>query len=237
MATINADTNQITAELPGTTVITASIAGSGSSAGYFSTCPPKSISVTLANGSTSGTVTQGVQQNLITTVTDTNGNPITGLTLDYQSTNPLDISASASGGITASFPGAASVYAICQPATCNPAPINQIGLATEPGFPSPATRSISPLREPPAPTCGFRLPANPSTLFPVELLTGTLGSTVRLPYVPNSMVMDQTGPNLYFGSSHELMVYSTSDQHAVTKQDTNCSRCGAGRFSQQPDVC
>ena len=32
---------------PGTTAITASVAGSGSSAGYFSTCPPKSISVTL----------------------------------------------------------------------------------------------------------------------------------------------------------------------------------------------
>jgi hypothetical protein len=40
------------------------------------------------------------------------------------------------------------------------------------------------------------------------LLTGTVGSTVRLPYVPNSMVMDQAGTTLYFGSSHELMVYS-----------------------------
>src|ERR1019366_645907 len=37
VASINAETNQITAELPGTTVITASVAGSGSSAGYFST--------------------------------------------------------------------------------------------------------------------------------------------------------------------------------------------------------
>ena len=72
------------------------------------------------NGATTGTVTQGVQQNLVTTVTDTNGNTITGLTLDYQSTNPLDITASTTGGITASFPGAASVYAICQPSRCNP---------------------------------------------------------------------------------------------------------------------
>ena len=45
VATINSATNQITAEQPGTTVITASVAGSGSSAGYFSTCPPKSIKV------------------------------------------------------------------------------------------------------------------------------------------------------------------------------------------------
>src|SRR5208282_567508 len=74
IATINSQTNQITAEQPGTTVITASIAGSGSSAGYFSTCPPKAISLTLSNGNTSGTITQGVEQNLVTTVTDTNGN-------------------------------------------------------------------------------------------------------------------------------------------------------------------
>ena len=79
----NTTTNQvsITAAQPGTTVITASVAGSGSSAGYFSTCPPKSINVTLANGETSGTVTQGVTQSLTTSVIDTAGNPITGLAL------------------------------------------------------------------------------------------------------------------------------------------------------------
>ncbi len=43
IATINAETNQITAQQPGTTVITASLAQSASSAGYFSTCPPASI--------------------------------------------------------------------------------------------------------------------------------------------------------------------------------------------------
>ena len=75
VASINATTNVITAEQPGTTVITATIAQSASSAGYFSTCPPRSINVTLANGSTKGVVTQGVTQNLTTTVIDTNGNP------------------------------------------------------------------------------------------------------------------------------------------------------------------
>jgi hypothetical protein len=50
------------------------------------------------------------------------------------------------------------------------------------------------------------------------LLNGTVGSTVRLPYVPNSMVMDRTGSSLYFGSSHELMIYSTTG-NALAKQD------------------
>jgi len=100
IASINGETNQITAEQPGTTVVTASVAGGASSAGYFSTCPPASIDITLANGATSGTITQGVQQNLTTTVIDTQGNPITGLTLDYQSTDPFDIAV----GATAAWP-------------------------------------------------------------------------------------------------------------------------------------
>ena len=218
VAQINSETNQITAELPGTTAITAQVAGSGSSAGYFSTCPPKSITVTLANGATSGTVTQGVQQNLTTTILDTNNNPITGLTLDYQSTNPLEITAGSAGAITASFPGAASVYAICQPSTCNPTPINEVGAGNGTGL----SISSNPVNITVPGTASaymwFSAPGKSQYFVPIELLSGTVGSTVRLPYVPNSMVMDQTGSSLYFGSSHELMVYSTNG-NAISKQD------------------
>ncbi|HUD54849.1 MAG TPA: hypothetical protein VMR02_06465 [Terracidiphilus sp.] len=220
IASIDPETNQITAELPGTTAITASIAGSGSSAGYFSTCSPQSISVTLANGSKTGIVTQGVQQNLTTTVIDTLGNPITGLSLDYQSTNPLDITAGAGGAINAAFPGGASVYAICQPATCNPAPINEIGAGNGTGL----SISSNPVNITTPGTASsymwFSAPGQSQYFVPIELLSGAVGSTVRLPYVPNSMVMDQTGANLYFGSSHELMVYTTSS-NALSKQDPN----------------
>ncbi len=218
VATINADTNQITARLPGTTAITASVAGSGSSAGYFSTCGPKSISVTLANGSTSGTITQGVQQNLTTAVTDTNGNTITGLTLDYQSTNPLDITVTSAGGITASFPGAATVYAICQPATCNPAPINQVGAGSGSGL-SISSNPVQ-ITTPGTATAYMWLSSLGQSRYfvPISLLTGSLGSTVRMPYVPNSMLMDQTGTNLYFGSQRELMIYGTAT-NALSKED------------------
>ncbi len=219
IASINPETNQITAELPGTTAITASVAGSGSSAGYFTTCPPKTISVTL-NGNTSGTVTQGVQQNLVTQVTDTNGQTITGLTLDYQSTNPLDITAGLGGGINAAFPGAASVYAICQPAVCNPAPINEVGL-----FGTGLSISSNPVTVTTPGTASsyiwFSAPGKSQYFVPVELLSGTIGSTVRLPYVPNSMVMDQTGTNLYFGSSRAIMVYSTSNNALARQPDLN----------------
>jgi sugar lactone lactonase YvrE len=219
IAQVNAATNVITAEQPGTTAIQASIAGSGSSAGYFTTCPPKSISVTL-NGNTNATVTKGVTQNLVTTVLDTNGNAISGLTLDYQSTNPLDISAGTAGSVLASFPGAASVYAICQPSVCNPAPINQVGLF---GTGLPISSNAVNITTPGTASTyvWFGAPGRSQYFVPYDLVGNTLGSTVRLPYVPNSMVMDRLGTNIYFGSSHALMVYSTASDVATSPPDTS----------------
>jgi hypothetical protein len=216
IAKINSVNNQITAELPGTTVITASVAGSGSAAGYFTTCPPQSISIALANGSTSGIVTQGVQQNLTTTVLDTSGSPITGLNLSYQSTNPIDITASAAGAISTLFPGQASITAICQPSTCNPAPINEIG-----NYGTGLSISSNPVNVTTPGTASnylwFAAPGQSQYFTTIELINGASGSTVRLPYVPNSMVMDQSGMNLYFGSLHELMVYSTTSNGISTE--------------------
>jgi hypothetical protein len=55
----------------------------------------------------------------------------------------------------------------------------------------------------------------------VDLLNGTTPSNVRLPYVPNSMVMDQGGTTLYFGSSHALMAYSTVNNAPSKTPDTS----------------
>ncbi len=216
----NTTTNQvtITAGLPGTTAITASVAGSGSSAGYFSTCPPASIQLTLANGEKTGTVTQGVTENLVTTVTDSLGNPITGLNLDYQSTDPIDITAGSSGAIATAFPGVASVYAICQPPTCNPAPINEVGV-----YGTGLSVSSNPVTITTPGTASdyiwISAPGQSQYIVPVDRQTGTTGSTIRLPYVPNSMLMDRTGYSLYFGSSNGLMIYNTGPA-ALGKQDS-----------------
>jgi len=219
VGSINNETNQITAALPGTTEISASVAGGSSSAGYFTTCPPKSISVTLANGAVTGTITQGVQQNMVTTVLDTNNLPINGLSLDYQSTDPIDISVAAGGGITTTFPGVASIYAICQPPTCNPSPINEIGL-----YGTGLSVTSNPVTVTTPGTASeyvwFAAPGQSQYLVPVELLTGTIGSPVRLPYVPNSMMMDRSGTDIYFGSARELMIVSALTNQ-ITKQDTS----------------
>jgi len=208
----------ITALQPGTTSITATIAQSASSAGYFSTCPAASVNVSLASGGTKGVVTQGVTQNLTTTVLDTLGNPISGLNLSYESTNPVDIGVSGGGAITAAFPGVASIYAVCEPSSCNPAPINEFGLngtglsinSNPVGITVPGTTSDF---------VWFAAPGQSQYFASIELLTGNPGSTVRLPYVPNSLVMDQGGNSLYFGSARELMVYSTAS-NSLTAQNT-----------------
>jgi hypothetical protein len=219
VATINSATNVITAQQPGTTVITATIAQTASSAGYFSTCPPKSINIALANGSTKGVVTQGVSQNLTTTVTDTLGNSITGLALEYESTNPIDITVTGAGSITPAFPGVATITALCKPSACNPAPINELGLNGT-GLPIASNPVDVIVPGTTSDFVWFGAPNQSQYFSSVELLTGTPGSTVRLPYVPNSMLMDQLGTSLYFGSLHELMVYSTQG-NALTRQDTS----------------
>ena len=126
---------------------------------------------------------------------------------------------SAGGAITTSFPGVASVYAICQPRSCNPSPINEIGMY---GTGLPVSSNPVTITTPGTASdyVWFAAPGQSQYFVPVELLTGTVGSTVRLPYVPNSMVMDRLGNNLYFGSSHELMIFSTAT-NSLTKQDTS----------------
>jgi hypothetical protein len=217
----NTSTNQvtITSLQPGTTSITASVAGSGSSAGFFSACPPASISVTLANGSTTGTITQGVTQNLTTTITDTYGNPLTGVALTFQSTDPIDISAGNGGAISTPFPGVASIYAVCQPPSCNAAPTNEIGIY---GTGLPVSSNPVTVTTPGTASdyVWFAAPGQSEYVIPIDLLTGTVGSTLRLPYVPNSMAMDRLGNTIYFGSPHELMAISTAN-NSITTQNTS----------------
>ncbi len=219
VATLNTTTNQITADQPGTTAINASVAGSASSAGYFSTCPPQNISLTLADQTTKGTITKGVTQNLITRIVDTNNQSISGLSLDYQSTNPIDIGVSTTGSVTANYPGVASIYAICQSPACNPSPFNELGLY---GTGLPVSSDAVNITTPGTITdyVWFAAPGQSQYLALVWLVNGTVSSSARMPYVPNSMVMDKSGASLYFGSSTELMVYSTSS-NTLSKQDAN----------------
>jgi hypothetical protein len=135
--TITTPNGTATANQPGGTVITATIAGTGSNsvgtssaAGYFYTCPPTNIALTLpnSNGGTTGTgttttngvitVTNGNPQSITAVLTDKNNTAITPLAgngPDYTSTEPLQIGVSTAGLVTPALPGSATISGICQP--------------------------------------------------------------------------------------------------------------------------
>jgi hypothetical protein len=204
-----------TAKQPGAALISASIAGTSSSAGVFHTCPPKSITLS-ANGGTSVTVTPNTPQPTTATVIDTNGNTITGVPLSFTSTDQRTIGVSGSGSITSIFPGSSAVYAVCAPPTCNPAPINQIGVF---GNGTPVASNTLNVTSPGS-ASSFLWMASPSSQYftPLDLSQGTIGTPVHLPYTPNSMVLDQTGTSLYFGSYRELMVVAAAS-NTLIKED------------------
>jgi trimeric autotransporter adhesin len=207
-----------TANMPGSTVINAgvSLTSSGSAAGYFYTCPPKSIALTI-NGGTSAVVKPSAPQNITGVITDTNGEVLNGLTLDYTSTQPQEIAVSATGQVSSTFPSETAINAICQPATCNPAPVSQIGVF---GTGLPVVGNPLSVTSPGRNSNYIWMASTQSQFFSaIDLTTGTPGSPVRLPYPPNSMVLDQGGISLYFGSYRELMIYSALT-NTLGKEDT-----------------
>lgn len=224
---VSVDQNGVaTAHLPGSTVLSATIAQATSTTGYFFTCPPKSIQLTVgSNGATtdtSVTVNTSNIQPLTATVTDTQGNPITGLSLTYSSTDQINIPVSNSGSVAPVFPSDAAITAQCLPALCNPSPVNQIGTLST-GF--PVTSNPVEVHTPgPSSTLLYMASPDSYNFVPVDFQSGTIGTPTRLPYQPNSMVMDKNGNDLFFGSTDELMVVSIS------------SISGAALTSQTPGV-
>lgn len=205
-----------TANLPGSTVITATTSDVTSAAGYFSTCPPANIALSV-NGSTTATVTASSPQTVLSTATDVQGNAINGLTLSYSSTEPQNLTVNSTGLVSAIFPSHASVSAVCTPPVCNPSPINLVGQF---GNGMPVASNILTVNSPGRVSNQIWMASSKSQYFSeVDLTTGTTGAPIFLPYLPNSMVMDAGGTTLYFGSYHELMIYSASGNQ-LTKEIT-----------------
>jgi trimeric autotransporter adhesin len=208
-----------TAQAPGSTLITGTIAQTSSNAGYFYTCPPAKIALTVAStGATSASVNLNTPLALTATVTDTNNNVINGLALSYVSTNPGSIAVSATGAVTASFPSNSAITAICQPTACNPAPINEMGTL---GTGVPVLSNFVQIASP-GQNSNYIWTSSPGSPYfvPIDLSTGTIGNPIKMPYSPNSMVLDPTGTNLYFGSYKELMTY-TAATNSIASENPN----------------
>ncbi len=217
---VSIDQNGVaTATQPGASLINAATSNASSSIGSFATCPPASIVLSPAGSTSAPTapiaVAQNVQQTFIATVKDINNNPINNLSLEFVSTVPQTTPVAA-GLVTPSFPGAASITAICQPPSCNTAPVNQIGL-----FGNGLTVTSNPVQ---ITSTG----ANLSTVLyvastgsqyiqPYDFTVNTQGSAIRLPFVPNSLVLSTDQTTIYMGTSNELMVFSTASNAVVAE--------------------
>lgn len=208
-----------TAVAPGSTIITATISNAGSSAGFFSTCPPASITLS-APGVTSGNVVS-VNQNtgapLTATAVDTNGVSLSGLTLQLVSTTQRTLPNGVSGVVTPIFPGTGAISAQCLPPSCNPSPLNEIGLYGN-GVPVVSNEVVVTTK---GTNSTVLYMASTASLYivPLDFTTGVQGAPVRLPYVPNSMVISNDGNTIYLGSSTELMVFNAIS-NTLTRQDT-----------------
>ncbi len=217
---VSIDQNGVaTAQQPGATIVNAGVALTGSSAGFFSTCPPVDIALSYP-GSTAGTTNIIVNQNntqpITATAVDKNGVQMTGLALEYVSTTPITIPASSNGTVTPVFPGAASITALCQPPTCNTAPQSAVGIFGN--GKSVASKSVSITTPGTNSTFLYIASTDSQYLVRVDFTQPNLGAPVRMPYVPTSMVISNDGSTLYLGSSTELMVLNALTS-AITRQD------------------
>ena len=206
-----------TARQPGSSTINANISQSSSSAGFFSTCPPRSIVLSVPGQTTPPTapivVSQNIPQTLIATVVDTLGAPLTNVQLEYVSTTPVTVPAS-SNVITPTFPGAAAITAVCQPPRCNSSPFNQIGLF---GNGTPITSNPVNLNATGTGNSTVLYIASTSSqyLLPIDFTLSTQSAPVRLRYVPNSMVISEDLSTIYLGTANELIIYNTGSNSTI----------------------
>jgi hypothetical protein len=218
---VTIDQNGIaTAEQPGATIVTATVALTGSSAGFFSTCPPADIALSYAGSTTGATdivVNQNNTQPISATVTDTQGKPMTGLALEYVSTTPITIPAASNGTVTPVFPGQAAITAICQPPTCNTAPQSELGVFGN--GKSVSSKAVNVTTPGTNSTVLYAASTDSQYIAPIDFTQTQLGAPVRLPFVPNSMVISNDSTSIYMGSSTELMVVSATSL-AISRQDT-----------------
>jgi hypothetical protein len=209
-----------TAQQPGSTVITANISNAGSSAGFFSTCPPTSITLSVPgignSSSNSVVVNPNNTQPITSTAMDQNGTILTGLSLEFESTTPTTIPAG-TGSVTPPFPGAAAITAVCQPPSCNPSPFNQIGLF---GNGKAVTSNPITVTAPGINSTNLYIASTNSLyLVPVDFTQPQIGAPVRLPFQPNSMVISDDGSAIYMGSAFEIMTFSAVS-NSLTSQNT-----------------
>jgi trimeric autotransporter adhesin len=216
---VSIDSNGVaTANQPGSVLISGNISNAASSAGFFSTCPPASITLSAPGTTTNPVVVnQNNTQPLLATAVDTKGVTLTGLSLEYVSTSPTTIPAG-SGSVVPPLAGTASISAICQPPSCNSSAYNQIGLF---GNGNPITSNSVAFTAPGTNSTVLYMASTQSQYIETRDFTQTsLAAALLLPFIPNSILISTDGSTIYMGSATALMVLNAVNTLSISRVDT-----------------
>src|SRR5882757_2341304 len=207
--------NQVraTAKTPGQTSFFATAAGATSAPLTFTTCPVASIALATSTGGHSLTFPRGAAAQTITaTVMDSAGLVLSSPPITWSSTNPTVAPVSTTGVITGAQTGAASITASCLPTNCNigflpPPPAQQIEPAIYPpvGIGVTVTGAASNTTAYAASSGCWDRANGPvlgclSFIIPIPQTTNTPGAPIALPSTPTSMLISESGTEIYVGS-------------------------------------
>ena len=251
------------ARIPGISNVVASASNVTSAPLALVVCPPASIQLSeKSTGNTSFSFSKGDSTTLETTIVDTQGNPINGLSLTLSTSEPTVARVSASDVVNASVTtlsaGAFTILASCTPKLCNSAPI---GVITTPsgettaqalGFGYPIYSNL--VKGTVAGTTttsiyvtGDRYPDGHTNhqLRVYDSVTLTQETSITLPYVPNSMIFTRQGTKAFIGSSdgtdgNAIMTFDPSSNSVtvfsgVISGDSSISRVTGKILAIAPD--
>src|SRR5882724_4979814 len=205
--------NQVraTAKTPGQTSFFATAAGATSAPLTFTTCPVASIALATSTGGNSLTFPKGAAAQTITaTVRDAAGLVLTSPPITWSSTNPTVAPVSTTGVITGAQTGAASITASCLPTNCNigffpPGSNVQAPVYPAVGIGVTVTGAASSTTAYAASSGCWDRANGPvlgclSFIIPIPQTTNSPGVPIALPNTPTSMLISESGTEIYVGS-------------------------------------
>ncbi len=215
----------VTAGTPGKTQVTAglfNVPGAPwlqSTPADFITCPVSSIQIADSTAATVSpsplasaatvTLTPTIKDSRNNTVALNDAAGVAIFSLFWNSSQPSVASAGGTGVVTANAStGTSSVIASCTPPSCNAglgAVYSNVYVTNVTGTVTTRTVYIGSM----TPTAGL-------TLLPMNTSDGTFGTAITLGDVPNSMMFDPAGNNLYIGTNTGLIILAAGGTTAST---------------------
>ena len=196
----------LTAGIPGATTVFSSVAGVNSVGTRYLTCPVSYIVVhsSTNNNVTNFTLNTGNTLPIVANVYDTNNQPIAppviwSSSVPATATVAVSTTSNNEATMTAVAPGTTVITATCSYPACNklvPAQYDlNVGTLTVSGTTNSTVYAASTIS---------------TMLVPINTTTNAVGTAITLPFVPNSILADPAGTNVYLGSSSGLMIVNVS---------------------------